>query len=698
MKYSIVALILILTILMPMKLFSSAASSSQLPQIQVLDRNGHDLGDMAPHAEQVVLWSLRDILNEYFLQQGTQPHLIPQQVNELIDSSTLAIYTTLDVDIQMVAQQAVINNLPNLTQSNAHNAAVVVLDPTTDEILGMIGNVDYNNPDIDGSLNMATLHREPATALMPFVYATAFEYGWTGASAVWDTRTVFDLPDGTTFQPINFSRVFHGPTQIRDSLASSYSAPAAQVLHAVGVEKLVSVLRRLGMKSVDPDDPIYDARLAVGQGVSLTLLELTSAYAVLANDGQFTASKIIRCVLDTSTNSIIYELNEGCPIGNSDPNTDSIFSLPTTVLDPRIAFIISDILADPTARSLAFGADSPLNTPFPSAIKTGTSESLADGWAIGYTPSIVVGVWAGNSDQSQIQNASGLTIAGPIWRDTIEGVISGLNWLNRPFTPPTGLTSRQVCRIDSLRDPVVSCPNVRQEWFFDTPVRVPNANGDMIEVVPVADDPSPEQQRYRLDEIFPGVIQTDVRPLNEQEIATYLSNYPESTPPRYCLVPLSAINATVGTTLQLFVKPPPDLSNSLLAYDYAITNGFAILPRYSCEFELFSSTPNLTVDPILQTGDYEVNPSDPSRSAAIFCRIDGSIDIWQVVNGQGTPWFTATADIISAVPSRPAQNTLVMQGGEIRLYRLTSGEFQVNAPRDGDPNGYVFIWGGCGLP
>jgi hypothetical protein len=295
-------------------------------------------------------------------------------------------------------------------------------------------------------------------------------------------------------------------------------------------------------------------------------------------------------------------------------------------------------------------------------------------------------------------NASGLTVAGPIWHDTIEGIINGLGWPQAGFLPPAGISLRQVCRLSSLRDPMVSCPQVRQEWVFDSPIRIPNDNGDMIEFFPEVEQPSPELLRYRLDEIFPGVIQTDVRLISEVEIATYLTNFPDSTPPRYCLVPLNAVGSTPGTQLQLFIPPPPDASNSVFAYDYALMNGFPILPRYSCEFSVFSTAGSIPVDTDLQAGDFEVNASDPSRTAAIFCRSDGSIDVWAIADGQGAPLFSASPLVINAVASRPETNTLLMQSGDVRLYRLTSGEFQLNAPREGDPNGYVFIWGGCGTP
>src|SRR5690606_9299095 len=173
----------------------------------------------------------------------------------------------------------------------------------------------------------------------------------------------------------------------------------------------------------------YGLSLTLGGG-EITLLELTRAYSVFANGGVYVPSTAILCVLDGDDN-IVYQYENGCPKGNTTPNTLNEAGYGQLVLDPRIAFIISDILADNAARAPGMGANSPLRTDFGASVKTGTTDDFKDNWTVGYTRNVAVGVWVGNSRGEPMVNSSGLTGAAPIWNSVITSIYNNQSLLQR---------------------------------------------------------------------------------------------------------------------------------------------------------------------------------------------------------------------------------------------------------------------------
>lgn len=371
----------------------------------------------------------------------------------LAAQSGLIVRTTLDLRIQQIAEESVARQIKTLRdqspEQNVNNAAVVVLDPRTGEMLALVGSADYFNEDIAGAVNMATSPRQPGSAFKPFLYAQALDprgaARWTAATPLLDVTTTFPTHEETSYTPKNYDGLEHGLVPVRLALASSLNIPAVITLQKVGIANTIHFAERLGIASLgDPNQ--YDLSLALGGG-QMSLLELTGAYAVLADKGVKTDHPDLLDIRDADGN-LLYE---------------SFPTPPLQILDPRVVWLLSDILADDAARSLGFGRNSTLKIDRPAAVKTGTTTNFHDNWTIGYTPDLVVGVWVGNSDYKAMKDVTGLTGAAPIWHETIRKTLEG-----RPktdFTRPEGLVQAEVCALSGLL-PTPDCGHTRTEWFI----------------------------------------------------------------------------------------------------------------------------------------------------------------------------------------------------------------------------------------
>jgi 1A family penicillin-binding protein len=361
---------------------------------------------------------------------------------EAIYQQGLQVYTTLDLNMQNTAQRLVRYRLAELAERknglpprNVRNAAVVVLDPTTGEILTMLGSPDYFDPRIDGAVNATMATRQPGSSIKPLTYAAAFDpeiaarAGYeplTPASMMVDVRTAFVTREGQPYVPENYDRTWRGPVLLRQSLASSYNLIAVKVLDYVGLDSMIELARSMGIKTFDNKN--FGLALTLGGG-EVRLLELTGAYAALANGGRQVEPVAISRITDHSGN-LVYQAP-----ANLNPGP--------AVLDARTAYLITDILKDNYARRSTFGAGSPLHLSRPAAAKTGTTQDWRDNWTVGYTPDLVVGVWAGNADNEPMRHVSGVTGAAPIWRDIMEELHK-----TRPvrdFIKPEGLVEKTVC-------------------------------------------------------------------------------------------------------------------------------------------------------------------------------------------------------------------------------------------------------------
>ncbi len=368
-------------------------------------------------------------------------------------TQSLIVRTALDLNIQQIAEDAIARQLAEYRErspdQNVNNAAVVVLDPATGEILAMVGSADYFNESIDGAVDMALALRQPGSAFKPFLYAQALDpqgaTHWTAATPMLDVSTTFPTHEGTAYTPKNYDGREHGLVPVRQALASSLNIPAVLTLQQVGIANTIHFAEQLGITSLgDPDE--YDLSLSLGGG-QMSLLELTGAYAVLANDGIVTNHPIILEIRDAN-GSLLYEPEE---------NTSH------QVIDSRVTWLISDILSDDESRRLGFGVNSTLKIDRPAAVKTGTTTNFHDNWTIGYTPDIVVGVWVGNSDYTAMKDVTGLTGAAPIWHEIIRKILEGKT--RREFERPEGLIQLEVCALSGLL-PTEYCDHTRMEWFI----------------------------------------------------------------------------------------------------------------------------------------------------------------------------------------------------------------------------------------
>jgi len=392
---------------------------------------------------------------------------IRQQLEVQYDAQTIyrsgfKVYTTLDPDLQEFTQASLQDQLQLLVENDATNGAVVALKPQNGEILAMVGSADFFNADISGQVNMATAPRQPGSSIKPLTYAAAFEKGWTPSTLIWDVPSEFP-PSGNPddprdpYEPVNYDGKFHGPVLVRTALGSSYNIPAVKALDFVGIyddpdtlqeEGLIKFAERLGISTLTRDD--YGLSLTLGGG-DVTLLELTEAYAVFANQGKSVEPYAITRIEDHFGN-VVFE-HTASPVEQ--------------LIDDDHAYLISDILKDNSARTPAFGTSSILNLPFDAAVKTGTTNDFRDNWTIGYTPEIAVGVWVGNADYSPMKNISGVSGAGPVWNTVMQEAAARFSGGSpAAFTRPETIQEYEICRVSGTR-PSERCSLRRTEIFAE---------------------------------------------------------------------------------------------------------------------------------------------------------------------------------------------------------------------------------------
>jgi penicillin-binding protein 1C len=400
--------------------------------------------------------------------QMTHPHWV-NYIRSLLEAtydvqniyrSGFTVYTTLDPVLQARAEQLVREQVAALAPNNASSGALVAVNPATGEILAMVGSADFYDEPSSGQVNMAVSPRQPGSAMKPLTYLAAFEKGWTPATLIWDVPTEFP-PSGDPndlrppYVPVNYDGRFHGPVTVRSALGNSYNIPAVKALQFVGIyddphtpveDGFVALARRLGINTLTSDQ--YGLSLTLGGG-DVTLLELTGAYAALANNGLRMQPYGIARILDYNNNIVFdHEVTAG-----------------QQVVRPEHAFLISSILSDNEARTPMFGANSVLNLPFPAAAKTGTTNDFRDNWTLGYTPDLAVGVWIGNADYTPMQNTTGLTGAAPIWSQYMQFAVPQLTGGSlKPFVRPGGVAERIICAA-SGSEPSTWCPEQRSEFF-----------------------------------------------------------------------------------------------------------------------------------------------------------------------------------------------------------------------------------------
>jgi penicillin-binding protein 1C len=352
-----------------------------------------------PQAPHFALWIKEQLAEKY----GDQ----------MVEQGGLRVYTTLDLDIQNLAQQAVATEVGKLKKQHVGNGAAIVTNPATGEILAMVGSKDYFATDEDGKVNVTLASRQPGSSIKPLNYALAIkDQKITPATAIADVPICFNVAGQPLYCPVNYDGTFHGLVEARFALGNSYNIPAVKVLALNGVENFISFAKTMGLTTLtDPGG--YGLSATLG-GLLVRPYDMATAFGVLANQGIEQPLVAITKVTDW----------KGNVLEQYDPLKNKLSG--TRVLDPTVTFLISHILLDNNARSAAFGPSSYLNiSGHPEvSVKTGTTNDRRDNWTIGYTADAVVVTWVGNNDNTPMSGAvSGISGASPIWNKIMKAVL-----------------------------------------------------------------------------------------------------------------------------------------------------------------------------------------------------------------------------------------------------------------------------------
>jgi penicillin-binding protein 1C len=364
------------------------------------------------------------------LRRSAAPGLAPHLVARLYDAQPAAerIVATVDASLQRRVEALVAQQAAQLSALNVRHLAVLVMDVPTAEVLAYVGSADWAADD--GQVDAIRALRSPGSALKPFVYGLAFEAGWRPSDVVFDIPSRYPTTHGT-WAPENYDRRFRGPLRLREALGSSVNLPVVRLLEEVGESVLHQRLASIGF---DLPEPTAHYGLGLGLGdAEVTLEALTAAYAGLARSGAWLPART---------------------------TADRPLAQPVRFLDPGVAAVLTDVLADPVARAPVFGRRSPLERPYFAAVKTGTSTGYRDNWTVGYAGRFAVGVWAGNFDGSPMGDVTGVTGAGPLWAAVLDEVTG----MEAPAPEdPAGWVRRPACAL-SGGTPGPHCVHVVEDW------------------------------------------------------------------------------------------------------------------------------------------------------------------------------------------------------------------------------------------
>ena len=392
------------------------------------------------------------------------PHFVTWVREQLVDlygersvqENGYRVITTLDYELQKEAEDILASyGEENEIKFNAKNAGTVGINPQTGEVLVMVGSRDYFDKENEGNFNITlSKNRQPGSSFKPFVYATAFQKGYTPETVLFNVRTQFqttcdaygkplssESDPADCFRPQNYDYQYNGPMSLRDALAQSVNVPAVKLLYLAGIKDSLETARKMGITSLtNPDE--YGLTLVLGSG-GVSLLEMTSAYGVFANEGvRVPYQKILR-------------------VEDAEGNVLKTFSgKPEQVLPKNISLQISDVLSDNVARAPAFGARSYLYFEGRDvAVKTGTTNDYRDAWIVGYTPSFVLGTWVGNNDNSSMEKKVAGFIVAPMWNEIMQKILN--KYPNESFKEPVSTIT------DSTKPVLRSVWQGGEQYFTD---------------------------------------------------------------------------------------------------------------------------------------------------------------------------------------------------------------------------------------
>jgi membrane peptidoglycan carboxypeptidase len=405
----------------------------------------------------------------------------------MIESGGITVKTTLDMTKQNLAQTTVTTQINKLADHHVTNGGLISLEPKTGAIVAMVGSTDYNAPGF-GNVNVTLSDLQPGSSFKPIAYATAFVKGWNGATIIDDAPFSAPSGDGTTYTPENYDLRFHGKVTVRRALDNSLNIPAVKTLKFAGIPETIQTAHDLGITTLS-NPSTYGLALVLGGG-EVRPIDMATVYATFANSGVKVMPRSIVQVTDRYGNDI----------------TKSVPSPPKPVLDPRVAYMITNILSDDSSRQPEFPSNGPLTLPGrPVAAKTGTTNDFRDNWTVGYTPQLATAVWVGNNDHTAMNNVDGITGAAPIWHDYMTSALADVP--ATAFAVPAGITAAKVCAADGgLANPwdlgyteifkSDAIPSAHCATSAPVPVASPTPSPSSEPVPPPADLPTPPPIKF----------------------------------------------------------------------------------------------------------------------------------------------------------------------------------------------------------
>lgn len=584
--------------------------------------------------EKVAFQTIKDSIVAPHFVQYVQDYLADKYGEQTLEEGGLQVYTTLDPKLQQIAEQAVKDGATKNQSANGYNAALVAQDPKTGQILAMVGSKDYFaepqpagcNPGTTGAnsclfepnVNVATTYQQPGSSFKPYAYVTAFgrDFKYAPASMLMDVKTDFG-----NYSPNNFNLSQNGPVSMRKALAGSLNIPAVKTLALVGPDNVIKTARDVGITA-----PFQDCGLSlVLGGCDITLVDHTEGYATLANGGRREQQTAILKVVDKE-GKVLEEFKEN---GQQ-------------VLDPQAVYEVTNIMSDNNARSFVFGSNSALTLgDRPVAAKTGTTQDFRDGWTLGFTPSLVAGVWTGNNNNVPMKKDAVLT-AGPIWNAFMKQALAGTPV--EQFQRPDGIREVTVDSLSGLL-PTQYSPETKTEIFAD--YSVPTKYDDVHVPVKInvltglpADDSTPSDQ---VTTTIYTVLHSE-KPNNpaweDPVIAWALANgykYPpgsgvDNTPPS----PSGSVSITSPADNTLITKlpftvsisPGDDVNHVDVAVDGSVINTLNGAP-YSVNINQKYNDGSHTIS----ARAYYNNGSNSSDSITVRFALDGSLSITEPNDG-----------------------------------------------------------------
>lgn len=585
---------------------------------------------------------------------------------DAIRAGGLRVITTLDLDLQRQAEASVNYRLdllncrtPGLCDAKTdpnrrvENAAAVILDAQSGDILTMIGSPNYFDAGIRGNVNAAVALRQPGSAIKPFTYAAALDPDWaarhgyeplTAGTILPDLPATFYTRDekggNVPYQPLNYDRLFHGPVSVRTALASSYNIPAVRTLEYVGIDTLRQIATKAGITSFTEE---YGLALTLGGG-EVKLLDLTTAYGIFLN-GQRLDTRTILDIQRKDENGYWQSLLGREPIEPGQIPQRAPFAAPQ-VISRQAAYLITDILSDPAARIPAFGEGSVLELPFPAAVKTGTTTDWRDNWTIGYSTDRIVGVWVGNADNTPMLDVSGIDGAGPIWHDLM---LAAHPSRPRDFIQPDKIVEVAICAPSGLL-PSPNCQRVRNERYIvgTEPTKVDD------QFVTVAVDQAT------------GLAATDETPVARRTERVYWM-----LPPEYH-------DWMVSQGIPL---PPPNAKNTFVGTPTTARPGGPLVLSAPTSNTAYKIHPGVPLD--RQRIEVSGYVSDGTSWAELRLLVDGRVLAeaqnaarlrawWQFTPGSHTFWLEGRRTIDSEIERTSEAFVLVESGAETTVTSMTN--------------------------